>query len=97
MAQSRVQFTNCVFHNHALRPGACPFPEHPALFNAILKTGHKAPFCRLVISRKEKSELIKTMQIFLKNSSEVLAVREPRFSVFTVNLLKHFFTYRERH
>src|SRR5690348_5145854 len=79
MARLRVQFTNCVFHDHALSPGARPFPEHPALLNAILKTGDKAQFCLLVISRKKKSELIETIQIFRENSSEILAARVPGF------------------
>src|SRR4029077_19152499 len=97
MARLRVQFTNCIFHDHALRPRARPLPEHPALLNAILETGDKAPFCLLLISRKKKSELIETMQIFRKHSSEILAARVPSFSVFAVGLLKHFFAYRELH
>src|SRR5258707_1146137 len=96
MVRLRVQFANGVFHDHALRPGACPFSEHPAFLNAILKAGDKAPFCLLVIFRKKKSELIETLQIFLKNSSEILAARVSGFSVCTGDPLKHFFSYRER-
>src|SRR5258708_2519108 len=96
MARLRVEFANCILHNHALRPGARPFPEHPALLNAVLKTGDKAPLCLLVITRKKKNELIETMQIFRNNSSEVLAARIAGFGVFTVDPLKHFFSYRER-
>src|SRR5258708_40256629 len=97
MARLRMQFTNCVFHDHALRPRSCPFPEHSALLNAILKAGDKAPFCLLVICRKKESELIETTQILLKNSLKILAARVPGFSVFTAGLLKHFFSYRELH
>src|ERR1700739_1873039 len=96
MARLRVQFTNCVFHDHALRPSARPFPEHPALLNAILKTSDKATFCLLGISRKKKGELIETIEILLKDSPEILAARVSGCGVFTVGLLRHFFTYRER-
>src|SRR6267378_5350301 len=100
MVPSRLQFTNSLFHNHALRPGACPFPKHPVLFNAILNAGYKAPFSLLVISRKEKRQLIKAIHILVKNLEKLLASRVPLFTVSTdlsVGLLSHFLTSRERH
>jgi hypothetical protein len=100
MASSRVQFTNCVFHNHALRPSTGPFPKHAVLFSAILKAGYKAPFSLLVISRKEKQQLIKAIHILVKNLEKLLASRVPLFTVSTdlsVGLLSHFLTSRERH
>ena len=99
MAQSRVQLMNCGFDNHALRPGACPLPKHPVLFNAVLNTRCKASFCLLLISRKKERELIKTMHIFVKDLEEILASRVPTFTVSarsTMGLLSHFSTYRER-
>src|SRR5258708_39085415 len=95
MAPSRVKFTNCLFHNHALRPGACPFPKHPVLFNAILNAGYKAPFSLLVISRKKKRQLIKAIHILVKNLEKLLASRVSLFTVSTdlsVGLLSHFLT-----
>jgi hypothetical protein len=100
MAPSRMQLTNCVFHNHALRPGTGPFPKHPALCSAILNAGYKAPFCLLVISRKEKRQLIKAIHILVKNIAKLLASRVQLFTVSTdlsVGLLSHFLTSQERH
>src|SRR5258708_10191614 len=97
MAPSRVKFTNCLFHNHALRPGACEFTKHPVFFNAILNAGYKAPFCRLVISRQEKRQLIKAIHILVKNLEKLLASRVPLFTVSTdlsVGLLSHFLASR---
>src|ERR1700758_288423 len=100
MAPSRVQFTNCVFHNHALRPGARPFPKHPVLFSAILNAGYKAPLCLLVISRKKKRQLIEGIHILVKNLEKLPASCVPLFTVSTdlsVCSLSHFLTSRERH
>src|SRR5260370_3271424 len=100
MAPARVQVTNCVFHNDALRPATCPFPKHPVLFNTILNTGDKAPFSLLVISRKEKGKLIQTIQILVKNLEKILASRVPTFTVSTylsVGLLSHFLTSAQPH
>src|SRR5260370_9240557 len=93
MAPARVQVTNCVFHNDALRPATCPFPKHPVLFNTRHNPGDKAPFSLLVISRKEKGKLIQTIQILVKNLEKILASRVPTFTVSTylsVGLLSHF-------
>jgi hypothetical protein len=83
MAASRLQFTNCVFDNHALRPDACPFPKHSVLFSAILNTGYETPLSLLAISRKKKRELIKTMHVLIKNLEEILASRVPIFTIST--------------
>src|SRR5580692_9754735 len=99
MAWSRLEFTNCILHNHTLRPDACPFPKHPVLFSAILNTGYKAPFSLLVISHKKKRELIKTMHILIKYLEKIPASRIPIFTISThctVGLLTHFPTSRER-
>src|SRR5216683_5614276 len=97
---SRVKFTNCVCHNHALRPGACPFPKHLVIFSAIVNAGYKAPFSLAVISGKQKRQLIKAIHILVKNLEKLLASRVPLFTVSTnlsVGLLSHFLTSRERH
>lgn len=96
----RVQFTNCVLRNDALRPGTCPFPEHTVLFSAILNAGYKAPFSLLVISREEKRKLIEANQVLVKNLEKILASRVPIFTVSTylpVGLPSHSLTSRERH
>src|SRR5947209_16077134 len=100
MAPSRMKFTNCLFHNHALRPGTGPFPKHPVLFSAIVNAGYKAPFSLLVISRKEKRQLIKAIHILVKNLQKLFVSRVPLFTVSTdlsVGLLSHFLTSQERH
>jgi hypothetical protein len=84
MAPSRVQFTNCLSHNHALRPGACPFPKHPVLFSAIINAGYKAALCLLVISREKKRQLIKAIHILVKNLEKL---RASRVLLFTVSRL----------
>src|SRR6266853_3950320 len=99
IAPSRVQFTNCLSHNPALRPGACPYPKHPVLFSTIVNAGYKAAFCLLVISREEKRQLIKAIHILVKNLEKLLASRVLLFTVsrLSVGLLSHFLTSRERH
>src|SRR6266850_7166609 len=96
----RVQFTNCVLRNDALRPGTCPFPKHAVLLSTILNAGYNAPFCLLVISRKEKRQLIKAIQILVKNLEKILSSRVPVFAAsgyLTMGLPSHFLTSRERH
>ena len=100
MFPRRVQFTNCVLRNDALRPGTCPFPEHTVLFRTILNAGYKAPFSLLVISREEKGKLIETIQVLVKNLEKILASLVPIFTVctcLTVGLPSHSLTSRERH
>ena len=75
-----VIFLECESYNDFV-----PLPDLWALLDTILKAGDKAALCLLVISRKKKSELVETMQIFLKNSSEILTARIPGFSVFTMD------------
>src|SRR5579863_1372644 len=99
MSWSRLEFADCILHNHALRPDTCPFPKHPVLFSAILNTGYKAPFSLLVISHKKKRELIETMHILIKYLEKIPASRVPIFTISThctVDLLTHFPTSRER-
>jgi len=81
----RIQFAKCFFHNHTPRPGACPFLKHPVRFGAILNTSYKALFCPLMISRKKKGELIKTIQILVKSFEEIFASRISIFSQWTLN------------
>src|SRR5260370_18230976 len=83
MARSRGQFTNCVFHNDALRPGTYPFSKRAVLFSTILNARYEAPFSLLVISRKEKGNLIKPIQILVKNLDKILPPRDPLFVVLS--------------
>jgi hypothetical protein len=99
MFLSQVQFTNCVLHNDALRPDACPFPKHPVLSSAIVNAGYTASFCLLVISRKEKQQLIKTIDFLFKNLEEILASRVLTFTTsthLTAGLLSHFLPLESR-
>src|SRR5580658_1567476 len=99
-ARSRLEFTNCVFHDNALRPGACEFPEHPVLISTVLNTGYKTPFRLLVICREEKRKLIKTIQVLVKNLAKIFASRVLIFTVsryLSVSLLSHSSTSRFEH
>src|SRR5690242_8365657 len=100
MCPARAQFANCVLRNDALHPGTCPFPKHAVLFNTILNSGDNAPFCLLVISRKEKRQLIKAIQILVTNLAKLLSSRVAIFTAseyLTVGLRGHFLTSRELH
>src|SRR5258708_28744955 len=99
VAWSRLEFANCILHNHTLRPDACPFPKHPVLFRTIFHACYKTPLSLLVISGEKKRELIKPMHILVKNLEEILASRVAISAIpphCTVSLLSHFPTSRER-
>src|SRR5580692_5261273 len=94
-ARPRLKFTNCVFHDNALRPGARPFPEHPVLMSTVLNTGCKTPFRLLVICREQERKLIKTIQVLVKDLAKILASRVLIFTIskyLSVRLLSHFST-----
>src|SRR4029077_5202804 len=80
-ARPRLELTNCVFHDNALRPRACPLPEHPVLIRTVLNTGYKTPFRLLEICREQEQKLIKTIEILVKNLVEVFTSREYIFTV----------------
>src|SRR5579863_875813 len=96
MTWSRLKFTNCILHNHTLRPGACPFPKHPILLSTSFHACDKTLFSLLVISGEKKRELIKPLHILVKDLEEMLASRVASFAISphrTVGLLSHFPTY----
>src|ERR1700719_1324758 len=97
-ARVRFELTNCVFHDNALRPRACPFPEHPALISTVLNTGYKTPFRLLVICREQERKLIKAIHILVKNLAKIFASRVLIFTVskyLSVSLLSHSSTSRD--
>src|SRR5580693_505263 len=96
MTWSRLKFTNCILHNHTLRPGACPFPKHPVLLSTSFHACDKTLFSLLVISAEKKRELIKPAHILVKDPEEILASRVAIAPHCTVGLLTHFPTSRER-
>src|ERR1700752_4116559 len=99
MAWPRLKFTNCILHDHALRPGACPFPKHPVLLSTSFHACDKTLFSLLVISGEKKRELIKPRHILVKDLEENLASRVSSFAISphcTVGLFTHFPTSRER-
>src|SRR5579864_6183559 len=93
MTWSRLKFTNCILHNHKLRPGACPFPKHPVLLSTSFHACDKTLFSLLGISGEKKRELIKPAHILVKDLEEMPASRVASFAISphcTVGLLSHF-------
>src|SRR5580704_2778707 len=96
-ARSWLEVTNCILHDNALCPGACPCLENPVLVRTVLNTGYKTPFRLLVICHQQKRKLIKTIQILVKNRAEIFASRVLIFAVskyLTMSLLCHSSTSR---